>query len=807
LLLALYRCDRQAEALDAYAQVRQTFARELGLEPGPALRRLQEQILAHDPALSAPARASGPRIRRRVRPRTAWMLAGAGVAAVAGIGVVVALAGGGDAPRPVAGGAIVHLNPATGKVEERIAVGGVPGPLSVGAGATWALDLDAQTVTRVRAGEAPATFATGAPLIDVAAGRLVYIGTGVRAPRAQLAGPVVGGVQRVDPTTRTFRGTVALPGGATTQPPPDHQLALVGNDVWSIAADGSIVRIAGGERVAARVGGIAAVALASGGAGLWAIEDDGGVARIDTRRARVGARTHLVASSVAGLAVSDQDVWVSAPGDGVLWRVPAARPSAARAVRLARGVGDVAVGGGAVWVANPVRGTVTRVDERSGRVTRTVAIGGQPRRVAVARGAVWVSVAAGGRAATDDRQLSSRLTPAACEPAFVGRGTRPDTLLVSDLPLQGGIHVSTEHMTAAISLAVRMAGFRAGSRTVGYVSCDDSVGRTGIFDEARCTSNARAYVREASVLAVVGALNSPCTRAELAELQRAGARAPAMVSPLSTEPSLTRGARARGTVRAFARVIATDDLQEAGLALLARRLGSRRVYVLDDGDPTFGALLGDAFVRAARRVGVRVVGSGSWDPRAPQRLAPVRAAARASADTVVLAGIIDDGGIDVLRAVRRLLGPDVRLLLGDGFTPTDILAERAGRAADGAYLSVAAPSLDALTPAGRAFGRQLKAVAPGAETDVGAYLAADATRVLLAAIARSDGSRPSVRSELLATRMPHGLLGPLAFDARGDLREAPITLLRVEIGNHSSQGFPDTVLEQVVRPSAALVAP
>jgi WD40 repeat protein/DNA-binding SARP family transcriptional activator len=50
-LLALYRSGRQAEALGAYQQTRQTLAEELGIDPSPALQRLHEQILRHDAAL------------------------------------------------------------------------------------------------------------------------------------------------------------------------------------------------------------------------------------------------------------------------------------------------------------------------------------------------------------------------------------------------------------------------------------------------------------------------------------------------------------------------------------------------------------------------------------------------------------------------------------------------------------------------------------------------------------------------------------------------------------------------------------
>ncbi|MEU6354995.1 BTAD domain-containing putative transcriptional regulator [Streptomyces sp. NPDC047072] len=49
LMLALYRADRQAEALAAYRRTRDTLAGELGVEPGLELRELHERILAGDP--------------------------------------------------------------------------------------------------------------------------------------------------------------------------------------------------------------------------------------------------------------------------------------------------------------------------------------------------------------------------------------------------------------------------------------------------------------------------------------------------------------------------------------------------------------------------------------------------------------------------------------------------------------------------------------------------------------------------------------------------------------------------------------
>jgi DNA-binding NarL/FixJ family response regulator/DNA-binding SARP family transcriptional activator len=55
LILALYRAGRQAEALEAYQQAREVLVEDLGIEPGPALQRLQKGILKQDPVLELPA--------------------------------------------------------------------------------------------------------------------------------------------------------------------------------------------------------------------------------------------------------------------------------------------------------------------------------------------------------------------------------------------------------------------------------------------------------------------------------------------------------------------------------------------------------------------------------------------------------------------------------------------------------------------------------------------------------------------------------------------------------------------------------
>lgn len=60
LMVALYRCGRQVDALATYQRVRERLLDELGLEPGGELRRVEAAILNHDPSMAAPKVEAGP---------------------------------------------------------------------------------------------------------------------------------------------------------------------------------------------------------------------------------------------------------------------------------------------------------------------------------------------------------------------------------------------------------------------------------------------------------------------------------------------------------------------------------------------------------------------------------------------------------------------------------------------------------------------------------------------------------------------------------------------------------------------------
>jgi branched-chain amino acid transport system substrate-binding protein len=820
-MLALYRSGRQSDALEAYADARQTLVADLGLEPGPELQALQQAILIHDESLRAPHSPAGRRRRR-------W-LALAATAAVSAVvaAIVAAVALRGDEPSAsvatTGGGILVALDSDSGSIERRLPAGRTPSAVAVGDGAVWMVDADARTVLRVvPSSRVVETLATGATPTDIAYGAgSVWIANGSPLPNAQFIGPVATAVAQLDPTTRTERATFRLrrAGGAVSNLVDNH-VAVSSGVVWAVAPDFSVVRVdAVAGEVTTTTRALPAAAVATGRAGVWVLGVDGSVARLDERTGRVVRRAAIPAASVGSIAVGDDSAWVTGPADGKLWRIRAGRAESVGAIDLSPGIGDLAVAESGVWVTNPIEGTVSQVDPETASVVRTIDLEGIPRSIAVDGETLWITVSPDPVAEASTEVSGVATFPSSvCERVLAGPGGAADFLITSDLPLQGGQRVSALQMSRAITFALREHGFRAGRYRLAYQSCDDSVARTGLFDDAKCASNARAYGQNPDVIGVLGTLNSGCAVSAIPELNRAPNGPLAMVSPLNdfigltrsgpgVDPSLPAALYPTG-VRNYLRVYPTSDLEGAALALFARDHGWNRVFVLDDGDPGFGVLQAEAFETAAGRVGLTVVGRESWDPRARDNTTLIRTVDASEPDVVYVGGLLDTNAGGVIRELRAALGRNVDLLGPSGLTGVPQLIKSSRGSAVGMYVSFPGVLLEGLPPAGASWVERFREEQGRAPIEPSAVYAAQATEVLLDAIARSDGTRRSVLEELFATRITNSLLGSFGFDANGDISESPVTIVRIQGGGRGNlvQSLDGAPVVRVERPSPELVA-
>jgi branched-chain amino acid transport system substrate-binding protein len=398
------------------------------------------------------------------------------------------------------------------------------------------------------------------------------------------------------------------------------------------------------------------------------------------------------------------------------------------------------------------------------------------------------------------------LDSSSCSPMRYVAGAPPQLLLVADQALQGEEGALGNQMAEAVEYVLRAHKFHAGPYAIGYQACDDSTATEGGDAVGKCAANARAYAGNRGVVAVVGPTLSMCAAAELPILGRAPGGPVAIVSPSTTRVGLTRAGRGahagepgryypRG-VRNFVRLMAADDFQVAAVAMTAKRLGLRRVYVLEHAEQRD---LGVAFRASAGKLGVAITGSGRWSADSPAAYETVARSVRDSgSDGVFLAGSLSGGGVDLLRALRAALPPDVRVLAPDGFSVPELLRE-SGRAANGLLVSVAGVAPEALSGHGRQMVEDLRE-ALGEPPHLYSVYAAQATELLLGAIARSDGTRRSVVDELFASRVRGGILGDFDVTGTGDSTSNRVTIYRVVGGRLRRERVVDPPLSLVTGP-------
>jgi ABC-type transport system substrate-binding protein/DNA-binding SARP family transcriptional activator/streptogramin lyase len=363
LMLALYRCGRQAEALEAYRAARRRLVEELGLEPSPELQRLERAILAHDPTLAAPARVARPDRGAAAKMPSLFgarrgrllVVAGVIVLAAAAVGVGLRLSGARSPTLRASPNSVAVVDASHDSVRQVIAGVGRLGGIATGAHAVWATD----TVNDF--------------------------------------------LLRIDPTTGTIEDRIEVGDGPTGVAVGDRLVWVVNQLDRTVSEVNPRAR----KEVDSFAVGNGADAIAFGDGSVWvANETDGTLSRINPA-GTTRVKTIPLVGTPDGIAIGRQGVWVTSPSTGELLLVDPKTNQVVQPTPIGNGPTGVALGSGAVWVANTPDGTVSRFDPGSGKVTK-FPVADAPAGVAYGDGAVWVANGKDGTVSRIDPRTGSR---------------------------------------------------------------------------------------------------------------------------------------------------------------------------------------------------------------------------------------------------------------------------------------------------------------------------------------------------------------------------------------------------------------
>ena len=396
LMLALYRAGRQADALALYQETRRRFVEELGIEPSPALQRLESAILRQEPELEAllePVETT-PEVEQvppAEDPPQTWLslstgrLAGVAIAALVLVAVLVGIA----VPRlqgpnylsEVDEYALAVIDAEAPGVSAQITeLGGRPDLIASGGGSIWAGSAADGTVSRIGldlSGTQTATISGTVGGVAHGAGFVWVTSSDERA------------LVQIDPGTLRIVQTFPVGNGP-------RGVAVGSDAAWVVnTIDETVSRIdlARGSVTDTIPIGPHPTGIAVGASGVWiASESTGRVVRIDPASRSIVADVN-VGNSPSAIAVGEGGVWVANRQDNTVSRIDPATDSVTATVPVGRDPTSLAAGAETVWVANSGDGTITGLDPRTGRITETLGLGSSPITLALANGKLWATTA------------------------------------------------------------------------------------------------------------------------------------------------------------------------------------------------------------------------------------------------------------------------------------------------------------------------------------------------------------------------------------------------------------------------------
>lgn len=268
---------------------------------------------------------------------------------------------------------------------------------------------------------------------------------------------------------------------------------------------------------------------------------------------------------------------------------------------------------------------------------------------------------------------------------------------------------------------------------------------------------------DAKVVGVVGHLNSGTSIPASRIYSDAGIT---QVSPSATNPDYTK----QGFKTTY-RLVATDAQQGPALAnYVANTLKAKTVAIIDD-STQYGKGLADEFEKTVKAAGMKVVTREASNNKATDFKAILTKIKGSKPDVIMYGGMDATGGPLTKQAAE--LGIKAKVVGGDGMC-TEKLAELAGEAVVNVTCSEAGMALSKMAQ-GADFQKRYK---ERFNTDVQIYapFTYDAVYVLVDSMKRSNSTDPAKILAAMPDTKMQGLVGNIAFDNKGDMKEGVITL-------------------------------
>jgi branched-chain amino acid transport system substrate-binding protein len=296
---------------------------------------------------------------------------------------------------------------------------------------------------------------------------------------------------------------------------------------------------------------------------------------------------------------------------------------------------------------------------------------------------------------------------------------------------------------------------------------------TRVYDtQGRPEEAAQAVTRLINQDKVVMILGDVASSNSLAMAEKAQAAGVPMITPSSTNPSVTE----KGEY--IFRVCFIDPFQGFVMAKFAREnLKANNVAVLQDNKSAYSIGLTDVFQRKFTEMGGKVTGVESYSQGDTDYRAQLTAIKKTQPDAIYVPGYYSEVGVIARQA--RELGLKVPLLGGDGWD-SEKLYELGGTAIQGSYFSNHY-SPDNPDPRIQKFVSDYKA-AYGGVPDALAALAYDAAKVAVAALEKApDTSGQAVKNALAQTKDFPGVAGAITLDEKRNAVK-PAVVLKVGDG-------------------------